>query len=135
MRSGPENAWFTRGSPSFSDRRHRSPLRGMPPERDKSLVTIKTETDKVELMTNNMTISEESKDHERIKFREFPDTLEDGLALTRKWLVRHAHSQEEIYNPNWISVSQDMRKEIYNSYTQNPNMNGIVRRIDGDRLQ
>ena len=112
----PENARYRRTSSSFSDRKHRSSLRGMPLESDNSLVTLKTETDKVELMTNNLTIMEESKEHKRIKFREFPDTLEDGLALTRKLLVRHAHSQGEMANPNWILMSRDMRKEIYNSY-------------------
>ena len=125
-----ENAMGRRASSSFSDKRHRSSLKDMPPERDKLLVILK-----VELMTNKLTIMEESKDHERIKFREFPDTLEDGLALTRKWLVRHAHSQEEIAITYWISMLRDMRKEIYNSYTQNPNMDGIVWRIGGDRLQ
>ena len=38
---------------------------------------------------------------ERLKFKEFLETQEDGLATTREWLVRHAPTQEEIDDPKY----------------------------------
>ena len=88
----------------------------------------------LELMTMN-----ESKDHERIKVGAFLDTQEDkdSLATTREWLVRHAHSQEEISLPKTL-MSRDMSQEIYNIYTNNlisSLRSGKVRRRGGDRQQ
>ena len=53
------------------------------------------------IQTIRPTIEKESKDYERIKFKEFLDTQEDGLVSTREWLVRHAPSQEEIDDPKY----------------------------------
>merc|ERR1719317_569472 len=84
------------------------------PVRDEALAALKTETDVVKLFRGIMetlelmkldmanftiqtirpTIEKESKEYEKIKFREFLDTQEDGLVATRQWLVRHAPSQE-----------------------------------------
>merc|ERR1712066_555071 len=47
------------------------------------------------------TIEKESKEYEKLKFREFLDTQEDGLVSTREWLVRHAPTQEEIDDPKY----------------------------------
>merc|ERR1712209_337704 len=43
----------------------------------------------------------ESKDYEKLKFKEFLETQEDGLVSTREWLVRHAPTQEEIDDPKY----------------------------------
>merc|ERR1719481_353294 len=53
------------------------------------------------IQTVRGTIEKESKDYERLKFKEFLETQEDGLATTREWLVRHATSQEEIDDPKY----------------------------------
>jgi len=53
------------------------------------------------IQTVRGTIEKESKDYERLKFKEFLETQEDGLATTREWLVRHAPSQEEIDDPKY----------------------------------
>ena len=101
----------------------------------KDLVSISTGTS--EVMTIRPNIEDESKDNERTKFREFLNTLDDSIASTREWLVRHAHSQEEISLPKTL-MSRDMSPEIYNSYTNNlisSLRSGIVRRRGGDRQQ
>jgi len=91
------------------------------PVRDEALAALKTETDVVKLFRGIMetlelmkldmanftiqtirpTIEKESKEYEKLKFREFLDTQEDGLVATRQWLVRHAPSQEEINDPKY----------------------------------
>lgn len=46
-------------------------------------------------------IVSKSVEYEKIKFKEFLDTVDDGLANTREWLVRHSPSQEEIDDPKY----------------------------------
>jgi len=46
-------------------------------------------------------IVSKSVEYEKLKFKEFLDTVEDGLVNTREWLVRHAPSQEEIEDPKY----------------------------------
>ena len=105
------------------------------------------ETSKLMTLPN---IENESEDDERIRSRELldTDTQDDGLTLTRKWLVRHGHSQEEIADSmmlmNGPGLDLDLSlttrtltegdvkilkwdreyaapdKEIYISYTDNP---------------
>merc|ERR1712209_156569 len=53
------------------------------------------------IQTIRPTIEKESKDYERLKFKEFLDTQEDGLVSTREWLVRHAPTQEETDDPKY----------------------------------
>ena len=91
------------------------------PVRDEAIAALKLETDVVrlfrgimetiELMKLDManftiqtirpTIEKESKEYEKIKFKEFLETQEDGLVATRQWLVRHAPTQEEIDDPKY----------------------------------
>jgi len=91
------------------------------PVRDDDIAALKQETDVVKLFKGIMetiemmkldmanftiqtirpTIEKESKDYERLKFKEFLDTQEDGLVSTREWLVRHAPTQEEIDDPKY----------------------------------
>merc|ERR1712038_1029213 len=91
------------------------------PVRDEAIAALKLETDVVRLFRGIMetlevmkldmanftiqtvrgTIEKESKDYERLKFKEFLETQEDGLATTREWLVRHAPTQEEIDDPKY----------------------------------
>merc|ERR1719225_1290687 len=91
------------------------------PVRDEALAALKTETDVVKLFRGIMetlelmkldmanftiqtirpTIEKESKEYEKLKFKEFLDTQEDGLVSTREWLVRHAPTQEEIDDPKY----------------------------------
>ena len=47
-------------------------------------------------------IVSQSVEYERIKFKEFLDKQEDGLAVTREWLVRHSPSQEEIQDQRYV---------------------------------
>ena len=98
---------------------------------------VSSSTGTSEVMTIRPNVEDESKDNERIKFRECLNTQDDSIALTREWLVRHAHSQEEISLPK-TSTSPDLSPEIYNIYTNNlisSLMSGIVRRRGGDRQQ
>lgn len=53
------------------------------------------------IQTVRSTIEKESKDYERKKFQEFLDSQDDGLAMTREWVVRHAPTQEEIDDPKY----------------------------------
>merc|ERR1711963_1334067 len=53
------------------------------------------------IQTIRPTIEKESKEYERIKFKEFLETQEDGLVSTRDWLIRHAPTQEEIDDPKY----------------------------------
>jgi len=91
------------------------------PVRDEAIAALKMETDVVKLFRGIMdtiemmkldmanftiqtirpTIEKESKEYERIKFKEFLETQEDGLVSTRDWLIRHAPSQEEIDDPKY----------------------------------
>jgi len=67
--------------------------------------------DTLELMkidTANFTIQQArplimstSVEYEKVKFKEFLDTVDDGLTSTREWLVRHAPTQEEIDDPKY----------------------------------
>lgn len=91
------------------------------PVRDEAIAALKTETDVVtlfkgimdtiELMKLDManftiqtirpTIEKESKEYEKMKFKEFLESQEDGLVSTRDWLLRHAPTQEEIEDPKY----------------------------------
>ena len=104
--------------------------------------------------TSKLMTNIENEDDEKIRSREFLDTQDDGLALTRKWLVRHGHSQEEIADSRlmngprldldlilttrtltegyvkilkWDHDYAEPDKEIYIIYTDYPMMNGTVR--------
>jgi len=46
-------------------------------------------------------IVSKSVEYEQAKFAEFLENLDDGLATTRQWLVRHAPSKEEIEDPKY----------------------------------
>jgi len=46
-------------------------------------------------------IMSKSVDYEKTKFKEFLDTVDDGLFHTREWLVRHAPTQQEIDDPKY----------------------------------
>ena len=93
----------------------------------------RTVTGTSEVMTIKPDIENKSKGHERIKFSVFLNTMVDSLASTREWLVRHAHSQEEIFLPN-MPMSRIMSTEIYNIYTNNLISSLMsVRRRGGDR--
>jgi hypothetical protein len=46
-------------------------------------------------------IVSQSVDYEKIKFKEFLSTQEDGLAVTREWMVRHAPSEQESEDPKY----------------------------------
>ena len=88
-----------------------------------------------EVMTIRPNIETESKDHEKIKFRESVDIQDDSLAVTREWLVMHAHSQEEISLSKML-MSRDISQERYNIYTNvltKSLMSGIVSRRGEDR--
>lgn len=91
------------------------------PVRDDAIAALKQETDVIKLFKGIMetiemmkldmanftiqtirpTIEKESKDYEKLKFKEFLETQEDGLVSTREWLVRHAPTQEEIDDPKY----------------------------------
>ena len=60
---------------------------------------LMTITGTSEVTTSRPSIENESKDNDRIKFKEFLNTQDDSLAAAREWLVRNAHSQEEISLP------------------------------------
>lgn len=91
------------------------------PVRDDALAALKQETDVVKLFRGIMdtlelmkldmanftiqtirpTIEKESKEYEKLKFKEFLETQEDGLMATRQWLVRHSPTQQEIDDPKY----------------------------------
>jgi len=91
------------------------------PVRDEKIAELKTMTQVVplfkgimetlELMKIDMAnfaiqqarplIMSKSVEYERTKFKEFLDTIDDGLVHTREWLVRHAPTQEEIDDPKY----------------------------------
>jgi len=66
-----------------------------------TLEVMKLDMANFTIQTVRGTIEKESKDYERLKFKEFLETQEDGLATTREWLVRHAPTQEEIDDPKY----------------------------------
>jgi len=53
------------------------------------------------IQTIRPTIEKESKEYEKLKFKEFLETQEDGLVATRQWLVRHSPTQQEIDDPKY----------------------------------
>merc|ERR1712198_464008 len=53
------------------------------------------------IQTIRPTIEKESKEYEKLKFKEFLETQEDGLMATRQWLVRHSPTQQEIDDPKY----------------------------------
>jgi len=91
------------------------------PVRDDDIQLLKTQTQVVpifrgimetlELMKIDMAnfaiqqarplIVSKSVEYEKTKFKEFLDTVDDGLVTTREWLMRHAPSQEEIEDPKY----------------------------------
>ncbi|XP_023321809.1 T-complex protein 11-like protein 1 isoform X2 [Eurytemora carolleeae] len=91
------------------------------PVRDDKIAQLKTESQVVaifkgiietlELMKIDMAnftiqqarpmIVSKSVEYEKLKFKEFLETVEDGLSATRQWLVRHAPSQEESEDPKY----------------------------------
>lgn len=91
------------------------------PVRDEQIQALKTQTKVVDIFKGiietlelmkidmaNFTIQQarplivsKSVEYEKLKFSEFLSSVDDGLAATREWLVRHAPSQEEIEDPKY----------------------------------
>jgi hypothetical protein len=91
------------------------------PVRDDKIAELKTESQVVQIFKGiietlelmkidmaNFTIQQarpmivsQSVEYEKMKFKEFLETAEDGLTATRQWLVRHAPGSGEMEDPKY----------------------------------